>query len=64
MVELEIINMNGQQIIQLVNKAQNQGEHSVILNVPDLPPGIYLCVLKTNKGRQIPRAIVKKLIKQ
>jgi len=58
MVEIEIYNYNGQQIITLVNEIKQQEKHEVNFEGKELQPGIYFCVLKTNEGMQ-----TKKIVK-
>ncbi len=56
-VKLLIYNSLGQQVRNLVNKAQSSGEYRVEWDGRDdsgvaLPTGIYFCVLETSRGRQ------------
>ena len=56
-VKISIYNNIGEQIQNLTNKYQQQGEQTVIFRTTDLPAGIYFCVLKTNKGIQTTKMI-------
>ncbi|NOY61474.1 MAG: T9SS type A sorting domain-containing protein [Calditrichaeota bacterium] len=46
-VHLGLFNLNGQEILSLVNAEQEAGEHRVRLNAGNLPSGIYLARLST-----------------
>jgi len=49
-VTLQILDLNGKSILNLVDKFQRSGEKEILFNGNRLKPGIYFCVLKTNEG--------------
>ncbi len=51
-ITLKILNLDGIELVTLVDKKQMAGEHSITFNGLDLPAGIYFCVLKTNNRVQ------------
>jgi len=58
LVVLDIYNINGKCIQQLVNKVQESGEYEIVFDGRGLPAGIYFCVLKTSQTIE-----TKKIIK-
>lgn len=48
-VNLGLFNLNGQEILSLVNSEQEAGDHRVRLNAGTLPSGIYLARLSTGR---------------
>ena len=50
MVTLEIHTLMGGLITAVINEFQSAGAHEAILNMPDLPAGIYIAALKLNAG--------------
>ena len=57
-VALNVYSINGQCILQLLNKVQESGEYEIVFDRIVLSEGVYFCVLKTNDGIQ-----TKKIIK-
>jgi len=57
-VNVSILNQNGQVVTTLINENQLQGDHKLIFDATDLPAGVYFCTLKTSEGTQ-----TKKMIK-
>lgn len=57
-VLLKIFNIDGREIVTLVNEVQMQGQQKVVFNTTGLKAGAYFCVLKTGEGVQ-----TKKMIK-
>lgn len=56
-VKLEIFNVLGIRILQLVSGFQSPGEHNIIFNAANLPSGIYFYKLETN-GRSIEKKMI------
>ena len=51
-VTLQILDIRGQVVISLIDELQQQGEKRITFNSTVLKPGVYFCVLKTNKAIQ------------
>jgi endonuclease/exonuclease/phosphatase family metal-dependent hydrolase len=49
-VILEIFDITGQRITELVNEVQQKDKYEFVFNGEDLPPGVYFCTLKTTEG--------------
>jgi len=49
-ITIQILDLNGKQLIVIVNEFQKEGKHQVMTNLGDLMPGIYICRMKTNEG--------------
>ncbi|MCD4731639.1 MAG: endonuclease/exonuclease/phosphatase family protein [Bacteroidales bacterium] len=56
-VILEVFDITGQRIAELVNEVQQKDKYEIAFNGKDLPPGVYFCVLQTNKGIKIRKLI-------
>jgi len=54
----ELFDISGVMVKSFINEVKNPGTHEMVVELRDLKPGIYFCVLKTNAGIQ-----TKKLIK-
>lgn len=48
-VDISIYDVNGKRVTNLVNKTQDRGKQTLIWQPDKIPPGIYLCILKTGK---------------
>ncbi|OJV17176.1 MAG: hypothetical protein BGO21_07285 [Dyadobacter sp. 50-39] len=59
-VSLNIINDNGQILRKVVNNQHGKGSFNYLVNVSDLPDGIYLCQLKANDISLVKKLLVKK----
>jgi len=57
-VSINIFRLNGQLVNTIINEELIEGKYIEELDMKGLTPGIYFCVLQTNKGKQ-----TKKLIK-
>lgn len=49
-VRAEVRSGCGQTVATLINEILGPGEHRVVLDGRDLPPGLYFCTLKTGEG--------------
>jgi hypothetical protein len=58
LVLCELFEISGARIKELMKKEKNAGKYSMAIDLSDLQPGIYFCVLKTSEG-----VLTKKLIK-
>ncbi|MCB2222046.1 MAG: S8 family peptidase [Bacteroidetes bacterium] len=58
LVSFDIYDLMGQHICNLISEKIISGDHRIVWNANELPPGIYFCTLKTNGGIQ-----TKKIIK-
>lgn len=58
-VSLEIMDLSGRLVTQLVNERQSTGRYKAILEQGSLPAGVYLCVLNTNHSRSVKKLIVQ-----
>ena len=58
-VLLVIQDLNGLDVLTLVNEFQEKGIHQTTLDGSTMDPGVYFCVLKTSKGIE-----TRKLVKQ
>ena len=56
-VSLEIYNQFGQLISVLVDETKQAGEHEIIFESMELPPGVYFCVLKANDEIQTAKIV-------
>jgi len=59
-VTLQIIDLNGRVILNLVDELQKPGDQTVLFNGNELRPGIYFCLLKTNECIQSKKMIIYK----
>jgi len=57
-VQLDLYEISGVSLIQLLNEQKTPGTYFMELDVRDVKPGIYFCTLKTNAGIQT-RKIIK-----
>lgn len=48
LTQLDVYNIQGQRVLQLVNKVLNAGEHNINFNAGNLPSGIYIYRLNSN----------------
>ncbi len=48
--DLRLYDVTGRELRQVLNEVQETGPHSVQLQLPDLHPGVYFCVLRHNGG--------------
>lgn len=46
-ISLQVYNINGQKMIELVNRMMPAGKHSVIFDAKEMPSGMYLYTLKS-----------------
>jgi hypothetical protein len=53
LVRLEVFNMQGQRVVELVNEVQNSGSYAVTFNAINLPSGIYMYRLITAGNQQL-----------
>jgi len=51
-VKLDIYSINGKHTSLLINEVQKKGQHDVVIDMENIPAGIYICILRTNKGIQ------------
>lgn len=58
-VSIELLNLQGKQIENIFSGKQNQGIHSFILDANNLTKGIYLIVVKGEKGQTVSKLIVQ-----
>lgn len=58
-VNLTIYDINGKEVINLVNKEQGRGEHAVVLSAVDLMKGIYVYKLQTDGYVRSAKMIVR-----
>jgi len=49
LIQLKILNIQGQEISTLVNEIQAAGNYTVVFDATSLPAGIYICILKTSE---------------
>jgi uncharacterized protein (DUF1501 family) len=57
-VSLSLLNANGRMLRELVKGQQEEGEHTVKVDVSDLTPGVYLYKLKTGVTEETKKLIV------
>ena len=57
-VILDLFEISGVRIKQLLNETKTSGSHEMEIDMRDVPNGIYFCILKTNNGIQM-RKIIK-----
>jgi hypothetical protein len=57
-ISIELFDITGQLIESIVNNYRAMGNSEFYIEAPEIPEGIYFCVLKTNEGMQ-----TKKIIK-
>lgn len=57
-ITLTILDMNGREMLKLIDENQTKGKQKVVFNTTGLPEGIYFCVLRTGGG-----VLQRKLIK-
>lgn len=50
---ISLYNAQGKQIAVLLNATMQAGSHTQAINTPNLPAGLYLCVVKTNNGTSV-----------
>ncbi|MCK9279964.1 MAG: T9SS type A sorting domain-containing protein [Melioribacteraceae bacterium] len=49
LVQLQLYNVLGQKVMDLVNTYQDAGRHSIVLNGTSLSSGIYFCKMQSNR---------------
>lgn len=54
----DLLNISGKKVKSFVNEIKNNGIHNMEINLNDVPPGIYFCLLKTPQYTE-----TKKIIK-
>ena len=59
-VELDVFNILGQKVVELVNEHQVAGKYSVNFKAQDLPSGIYFYSIKTEENRAIKKMTLLK----
>jgi len=52
-VNIYITNSYGQKIHQVYNKFAKAGKYKIKLDGADLQPGLYFCIMETNKSREV-----------
>lgn len=57
-VELNIYDLSGRKVASLMNESQPEGKHELEWNAGDMQPGVYICELKTNMGKQVIKMIL------
>ncbi len=57
-MNLDLLEISGRKVQSLMNEMKNPGTYETEINLSDVPPGVYFCVLKTSDGIQ-----AKKIIK-
>ncbi len=56
-VILQILDLNGREIFSIENEEQITGNYKIVIDGASLKPGVYFCVLKTNKRNQTMKMI-------
>jgi len=56
-VILEVFDIRGQRIAQLVNEVQQKDKYEFVFNGCDLPPGVYFCIFTSYEGTQMTKLI-------
>jgi hypothetical protein len=56
-IDCALYNFSGFKISNLVNEFRSGGKYEEEFDLSEIPPGIYYCVLKTNKGIQTQKLI-------
>ncbi|MDD2889128.1 MAG: CocE/NonD family hydrolase [bacterium] len=51
-IKLELFDVCGRKVKELLNKKMNPGEYSLNVNTSELSSGTYFCCLQTSKGKQ------------
>lgn len=59
-VELDLFDVLGRRVVDLVNENKSAGRHSFIFDVSELPSGVYFCRLTTAEGRETKRVTLLK----
>ena len=59
-VTLKVFDLQGREIIMLVNENQNAGNHSVQFNVSGLQNGVYFYRIKAGRFQDIKKLLVLK----
>ena len=59
-ITLEVFNILGQRVAQLVNGVQKQGRHEVLLDGKDLPVGVYLCRIQSGRHFEVKKMLLIK----
>lgn len=57
-VNCELFNLSGVKIKTIINEEKTPGIHEMAVDLSNLPPGVHICVLKTNNG-----IVTKKIVK-
>ncbi len=59
-VSIDIFSSDGKKILELVNSAFSAGVHTVVWNAQSFPSGIYFISFKTDKFKEVKKAILIK----
>lgn len=59
-VRIEIYNMMGQRVAELVNERQREGYYEIQWNAADCPSGLYLCRIQTENSQKMKKMTLVK----
>lgn len=59
-VSIELYNLNGAKILEIMNTVLPAGYHNIIYNAEDLPAGIYFYRMKTYRYEEVKKMIIVK----
>ena len=59
-VEIEVYNLSGQKVATLVNQEMEEGFHEIVFKPGNLPSGVYVYRLKTDRFVQVKKMMLLK----